>query len=163
MAYDPNTTHGLAHQSSFMEVALSGISEITNDEEPTSVALPGEGRRFAHLMYQVNAAPLNLSGDVIIDTDNLELINENGFATLSAQFDTGLKDQALTILIEADGDFTWVAEALPGTTTGAASWRVKRLEDTTVGSLQTIRTLWADGNGNFDNTATPPLSSLTYS
>ncbi len=163
MAYDKNTHHGYADQNSFWELPITDIAALTGLEESTQVAAPGENRRFAHLMYQVNPAPLNLSGDVIIDTDNLETINADGFSTLSAQFDAGLKDMALAVFVEVSGDFTWFAEALPGTSQGSALWRVKQLQDTTVGGLQTITTLWADGNGNFDNVATSPLSGLTYS
>ena len=163
MAYDKNTHHGYADQNSFWEMPITDIAALTGAEESTQVAATGENRRFAHLMYQVNSVPINLSGDVVIDTDALETINADGFATLSGQFDTGLKDIALALFIEASGDFTWVAESLPGTAQASATWRVKSLQDTTTGGTQTITTLWADGNGNFDNVATSPLSGLTYS
>ena len=42
MADDPNTTHGLAHQSSFMEVPLSDIPALFADEELTNVGGTGE-------------------------------------------------------------------------------------------------------------------------
>lgn len=162
MAYDPNAHHGFADQKSFMEVPKSDVPALTGDEEPTPAVL-GEVRRYAHLVYQVNPTPISLSGGISVNTDVLETINADGFAVLSGQNDTGIKDIALALVVEAEGDFTWVAEALPGTTLGAASWRVKQLEDTTVGNFSTITTLWADGNGNFDNIATSPLSGLTYS
>ena len=162
MAYNPNAHHGFADQKSFWELPKSDVPALTGDEEPTPAVL-GEERRYAHLVYQVNSVPINLSGDVIIDTDNLETINADGFAALSGQNDTGIKDIALALLVEAEGDFTWVAEALPGTLAVSALWRVKQIEDTTVGNFSTITTLWADGNGNFDNIATTPLSGLTYS
>ena len=163
MSYDKNTHHGYADQNSFWEMPITDIAALTGAEELTNVAAPGENRRFAHLIYQVNPSTLSLSGDLMVNTDALEVINADGFATLSAQFDAGLKDIALAVFVEAAGDFTWVAEALPGTTQGSASWRVKSLQDTTTGGTQTITTLWADGNGNFDNIATSPLSGLTYS
>ena len=163
MAYDKNTHHGYADQNSFWEMPITDIAALTGVEESTNVAAPGENRRFAHLIYQVNPSSLSLSGDIMVNTDALEAINADGFATLSAQFDTGLKDIAFSVFVEASGDFTWVAEAVPGTAQASALWRVKRLQDTTTGGTQTITTLWADGNGNFDNVATSPLSGLTYS
>lgn len=163
MAYDKNAHHGYADQNSFWEMPITDIAALTGDEESTNVAAPGENRRFAHLMYQVNPTPISLSGGLSVDTDALEAINADGFAVLSGQNDTGIKDIALSLVVEAEGDFTWVAEALPGVALSAASWRVKQLEDTTVGNFSTIRTLWADGDGNFDNIATSPLSGLTYS
>ncbi len=46
----------------------------------------------------------------------------------------------------ADGVYEYYGEALPGTLITAAYWRVKRV---TIGDGQTV---WAGGNGNFDNT-----------
>ena len=163
MAYDKNTHHGYADQNSFWEMPISDIAALTGLEESTLVAAPGENRRFAHLIYQVNPATVTLSGGVTVDNTALETINADGFSTLSGQLDTGIKDIALAVFVEAAGDFTWVAEALPGTAQASATWRVKSLQDTTTGGTQTITTLWADGNGNFDNVATSPLSGLTYS
>ena len=163
MAYDKNTHHGYADQNSFWEMPISDIAALTGLEESTLVAAPGENRRFAHLIYQVNPSTLELSGNIMVDTDTLDAINADGFATLSGQLDTGIKDIALAVVVEAAGDFTWVADALPGTLQVSALWRVKSLQDTTIGGTQTITTLWADGNGNFDNVATLPLSGLTYS
>jgi hypothetical protein len=50
-------------------------------------------------------------------------------------------------LIDFDGTFTYIAEALPGTSTSSATWRIKRVyEDPTT---KDITILWADGTNNF--------------
>lgn len=170
MPYQPCAHHGFADQNSFWELPISDIPALTGQEEPTNPVDSKEIRRYAHLVYQVNPVDVNLSGDVMIDTSSLEAINSDGFATLSSQMDdlctkanSGIIDPALSLSIEASGDFTWVAEALPGTALGDSAWRVKQIEDVTINDYQTVRLLWADGDGNFDNVATPPLSSLAYS
>lgn len=48
-------------------------------------------------------------------------------------------------LIES-GVFTYVGVAAIGTITSAASWQIKRLDETTG-----LEMLWADGNDTFDN------------
>lgn len=63
-----------------------------------------------------------------------------------------------TLKLIESGDYTYIAEANPGSLETAAVWRVKRVEDVD----DDIRILWADGNQNFDNLATD-LPSLTYS
>jgi hypothetical protein len=170
MAYNPCAYHGFADQNSFWELPKSDVPALTALEESTNASTADKnGRRFAHLVYQVNPTPVNMSGDVIIDTDHLEMINADGFSTLSGQLDdlctkanSGLIEPALSISVECSGNYTWMAEALPGTPIASSAWRVKQIEDVTVGGYQTIRILWADGDGNFDNSATPPLSGLTY-
>jgi hypothetical protein len=83
--YDPNTTHGYADQKAFWEIPISDLPALTGAEEPTRVAKPGEFRRFAHLVYQVNSSPI--SGNVTVDLSSLETINSDGFDTLSTQLD----------------------------------------------------------------------------
>ena len=172
MSYDPNTTHGYAQQKMFWEMPISDIPALTGEEESTNVAGVGENRRFAHLVYQVNSPPITISGDVDIqvDTDNLEIINANGFGTLTGQvldvcnkLTSGVVDPPLSLFVEASGDFTWIAEGFPGSVLVSADWRIKQVEDVTVDGFQIIRILWADGNGNFDNVASSPLSGLSYS
>ena len=57
--------------------------------------------------------------------------------------------------IATDATYTYIAEALPGTSTTTAAWRVKRIV------TATGVTTWADGNANFDNLANS-LTTLTY-
>lgn len=55
------------------------------------------------------------------------------------------------------GDVSYIAQADPGTTQASATWRAKKLDQTS-GLVIT----WADGDTNFDNVATD-LTALTYS
>lgn len=49
-------------------------------------------------------------------------------------------------LIDVEGAYTYVGEALPGTTTSEAKWRIKRIEE--IGDDYNI--LWASGTAEFD-------------
>ena len=55
-----------------------------------------------------------------------------------------------TLLTDWNAEETQVyyGEAVPGTPTSAASWRIKRMVFGTNGNLTTT---WADGNDSFDN------------
>ncbi len=53
--------------------------------------------------------------------------------------------------------YSYHCEALPGTATSAAAWRVSRLTNAT-GVVQ-----WADGNANFDNVANDRATTQVYS
>lgn len=52
--------------------------------------------------------------------------------------------------------YTYMCEALPGTLTSAATWRISRL------TMATGVVLWADGNAAFDNIA-DNRAALSYS
>lgn len=57
-------------------------------------------------------------------------------------------------LMDDTGTYLYVGEAIPNTSAASASWRIKRVSDTSV--------LYADGNTNFDNIWNN-RSSYTYS
>lgn len=59
----------------------------------------------------------------------------------------GSSSTTYAVRIDEVGSTTYVGEALPGTLTSAASWRIKRLTET--GPDLTIQ--FADGNSSFDN------------
>lgn len=64
---------------------------------------------------------------------------------------------------ENDGDTLYVGDALPGTATSSAAWRIKRITFTVDGNGNTDSvTEWADGNSNRDNIWDNRLS-LSYS
>lgn len=59
--------------------------------------------------------------------------------------------------------FIYVGEAAPGVATSTNAWRVKRIEIVLDGSgREDTTTLWADGDGNFDNIWDDRVS-LSYS
>jgi len=64
---------------------------------------------------------------------------------------------------ENGGDVLYVGDALPGTITSSATWRIKRITFTVDGSGNTDSvTEWADGNSNRDN-VWDNRASLSYS
>lgn len=77
-----------------------------------------------------------------------------GFDGTSIQ--RGIAD-SMAIKITTVGDITYIAIAAPGTAQSAASWQVKKIDNTT-GTVIT----WAGGNANFSNVATD-LTALSYS
>lgn len=66
-----------------------------------------------------------------------------------------VSDGALAVKITQSGGYTYIGEAVPGTAQATAAWRCQRIDSTGT-------TIWADGNGNFDNVATD-LTALSYS
>jgi len=62
------------------------------------------------------------------------------------------------VRVDAVGTISYIGEALAGSATNAAAWRIKKLEE--VGNDVTVT--WADGNTNFDNIWDNHLT-LTYS
>lgn len=65
-----------------------------------------------------------------------------------------VSDGALAAKITSSGGYTYVGEAAPGTAQATAAWRCCRIDSTGT-------TVWADGDGNFDNVATD-LTALSY-
>lgn len=79
-------------------------------------------------------------------------------STLSALSEKILSDKFAIKITEANS-YTYVAYAPAGTAEASALWMVKRIDETVSG---TTKILYADGNANFDNTATD-LTALSYS
>ncbi len=63
----------------------------------------------------------------------------------------------VTRIDNATSVITYIGDAIPGTLTSAAAWRIKKLDETT-GLIMT----WADGNALFDN-IWDNRAALTYS
>ena len=61
-------------------------------------------------------------------------------------------------LIDVEGDFTYIGEAIPGTAQSASSWRIKRIEQ--IGTDYNI--LWANGSSEFDKTWNDRLTYTYY-
>ena len=71
-----------------------------------------------------------------------------------------VKDQDVQFALQLDsvGATTYIGEAIPGTATSAALWRIKRMVETGPDLVIT----WADGNESFDN-VWDNRASLSYS
>ena len=67
-----------------------------------------------------------------------------GFVDLS----TLEADLKYSKLVDTDGVYKYIGEALPGSTTAQALWRIKRIE---FKDGDDIDILWADSDSNFDN------------
>jgi hypothetical protein len=121
---------------------------VRSDTLPADAGVSANGD-YAFIFCDVN-------GRVYVTSKVTESALPTGAAT-SAKQDEIIANYAQKIT--ESGGYTYVAVALPGTLQSAASWQVKRIDETTAGT--TIIT-WADGNANFDNVATN-LTTLSYS
>ena len=110
---------------------VAGTTMLLSDDEWDSVITAKRGPG------QLNPQPLPISGS---------------FSAQQAVYAVVLDDVGGTPYV------TYVGEADPGTATSAASWRVKKLEETGPDVVIT----WADGNANFDN-IWDNRASLSYS
>ena len=61
-------------------------------------------------------------------------------------------------LVDVEGDYTYVGEALPGTAQSTAEWRIKRIHE----SGEDINIIWADGTAEFEK-AWDDRATYTYS
>ena len=77
------------------------------------------------------------------------LTNSTGGAILK------IENTPYALVITPSGGFTYIGEAYPGTSTATAAWRCSRVDSNGT-------TVWADGDANFDNTATD-LTAHSYS
>jgi len=59
----------------------------------------------------------------------------------------GEKPNCKTFIDEASVTVTYIGDAMPGTATADAAWRIKRLTE----SGNDVDVEWADGNDIFDN------------
>lgn len=85
----------------------------------------------------------------IDESDNLVTLKVATDGSLS------LADAAFATKVTASGGYTYIGEALPGTAEAAEAWRCQRIDSSGT-------TLWANGDGKFDNVATD-LTALSYS
>ena len=84
------------------------------------------------------------------------LVEQVGFDGVNVQRPVA---EALNTKITTVGGITYIAQAAPGTAQASALWRVKKVDDSVVG---TTTITWADGDSNFNNLATD-LTLLNYS
>lgn len=68
-----------------------------------------------------------------------------GFET---EFDAG-SDIMLNVLLDEDGYYTYVGESVPGTLTSQPKWRIFRIDESSTGSIELVKT-FANGTTLFD-------------
>ena len=165
MAYKSNSDSGYAHSKCWMQIPSGTHDSITEGSEAAEIS----ARNYAFLTYQVNASPITISGDVLVDAVG---IDDSGTVKLSGDQLKVFDQEAIEAInnlsfstpnyskiIEVTGDFTYVMQAVIGSgTSGEAIWQVKRIYAS--GGETTIE--WADGDDDFDNSASAYLS-LAYS
>lgn len=77
-----------------------------------------------------------------------------GYDGVNSQLPIG---ESMATKITVSGDITYIGIAAPGTAQGTAKWQCKKVD-----SSSGVVITWADGNADFDNTASD-LTALTYS
>jgi hypothetical protein len=153
---------GAAQYGSFGQLSLAQVAALTAQEGP-ELAVQDPQCRFANLVYQVNAVPLTLSGDVSVDNVKIEGYDAAHKAYVDSDHNLYVKDVSNTNvlnemlysrIIQTDGDGnTYIAHATPGSLSGDQVWRAQKI---TPGGDR----LWAD-DGAFNQFPTD-LTSLTY-
>ncbi|HPM74173.1 MAG TPA: hypothetical protein PLA71_00460 [Saccharofermentans sp.] len=131
--YNPNAHSGIAETKGWMHLNDADIQEVLG-QEGLDANVGEVSAKFAMLTYQVNATPIELSGDINVDSTNVYDIYSR--------------------IVETDGSNYYMAFAPPGTGLAEAKWQIQKILPS--GSRQ-----WAS-NAQFNQVATPPLSGLTY-
>ncbi|MCK9369354.1 hypothetical protein M0R04_05395 [Candidatus Dojkabacteria bacterium] len=87
-----------------------------------------------------------VEGDAILifDADKQKFVSES-IQSIMDRIQVAVESQ-YNKLIEVDGSFTYIGEALPGTISSESTWRIKLIE--TIGDLTEIS--WANGTSDFD-------------
>ena len=176
MSYD-SRQNGAANYNSWMHIPSGDYAAIEQGANNENL----KQRNYAQLVYQVNPTPINISGDVIVDSVGLD---DSGTVKVSGDqlkvFDqstvdelrelnnqiTELQSTVTTLtsqivntdysrIIQEYGEDTYIAHAPVGTTIDTSGWRVQKIDE--FGSKS-----WA-GGGDFNQPANVPLSALTYS
>ena len=118
-------------------VAVSGTVAVTDNAGSLTV---DNGGTFAVQAAQSGTWTVTGTGGTFPVTDSGGSLTVDGTVTANAT-------AYATRLEEVSSTLSYIGDAVPGTATATAAWRVKRL-DTSAGVVLT----YADGNANFDNT-----------
>lgn len=157
MSYNVEKDSGMAKRKQYMHIPSGDFVSITqgsNDELD-------ETRNYAQLVYQVNSTPisgnvsvgavgLDGSGDVALSGDQLKVHDTELLAMITEL----VIPETYSRIVQTMGTDEYIAYAAPGSLSGDSVWRAQKIDSN--GSK-----MWADGNTNFDNSASA-LSGLTY-
>lgn len=83
------------------------------------------------------------------ETELNNLVSGHGGLDEEPSITIGFDDTVLTVLLDEDGYFTYVGEAIPGTSTSAARWRIFRISEPDTGNVELLKT-FANGTALFD-------------
>ena len=139
------------------ESSLSGITQGADAQELVN-------RKYAQMTYQVNASPISISGDVIVDAvgldgsgdvklsgDQLKVSDQTAIDNL---IELNINQNYSRIIQERSTDI-YIGHAPIGTSEATSGWRIQKLD------LYGSRS-WAD-TGQFIQPANIELSALVYS
>ena len=151
--YNINRDSGFAERQSWMQVDDASVVALTGNEGNST---DSKDRRFATLTYNVNPNPVNISGDVVVDSVG---IDDSGMVGVTdGQLNVYQKeiviDKTFSRVIQEDlSGNTYIAQAPVGTSTSTNGWRAQKIDQN--GSRS-----WYD-SGNFTAPANN-LSGLIY-
>lgn len=131
-----------------LQPVIDKLDEILNKETPQGrvVAYGGGGGKSAFKNSDGTDAK------ALVDSDGTQNVNVLNTPTVTIgntpTVDIGNKRKyAIQVAVDSgDTNITYVGEALPGTATSGALWRIQSINETS-GTVVT----WADGDSNFDN------------
>jgi hypothetical protein len=128
---------------------------------PGTPGTDGNDGNTIHVGAGAPGAGLGIDGDQYIDSDNGDIYTKiaGSWSLQGNMTSVALTTRTDTIDPDAIPEVTYRGDAVPGTATSAAAWRVIRL---TLQSDGDMEILYADGNDNFDNQWDQRLS-LSYS
>lgn len=145
---------------------FSGLYE-TNSENLTSLiqsSFQNLSSNDGNLSALLQANAENLTGLYETNSENLSSVLFSAQQAISAELVTINANVVLlsskfalvsnSKIISSVGGYTYIADAIPGSLSSTAVWRIKQIDS---GGTS----LWADGNANFDNVASDMLTK-TY-
>ena len=170
-----NFKHGPADYQSWMQLTSGQVATMVEGLD----SLPLTAQKFAHLTYQVNSMPIEISGSIALaavllkDTDNNEAnispagelyVSDTTVADAIANL-TGamenLKFSSYSQLVRVDGDYIYRMMAQPSSgaiSSGDPVWQVSRIYSDISGNTDIM---FADGDPFFDNIASD-YKTLSY-
>jgi hypothetical protein len=128
-----------------IEESETSLSRFPRIKDPDSLSGPS------------SATSEDSGKSTIRNKDKRTFLKVAGIAGASLAGSLLLPKKAEALKMTTVGSVDYIGEAAVGTAASAALWRAKKVDSTT-GIIIT----WADGNANFDNSATD-LTTLTYS
>ena len=149
MSYNPDTKHGLADYTKYMQVPQSVVDNISEGDD----SIPLKDQRHAMLVYVVSPSDGGGGGPITIDKVGLKASDEVGVTNLSLNVTDMENTYSRHIVEDTVNDITYIAHAKPGTALSTAGWRAQKIDAD--GNRQ-----WAN-NGAFTSQA-DNLSGLTY-
>lgn len=149
---------GVANKYSWIDIPISDVTLLQSLEDPNDVSstrLKNETCKISKLVYNITNT---ISGGIDPNTGFPYTFpitfSGGGSGSLLEILQERILNKTLKKYIEEDplSDIIWVAEAYPGTDFTNPSWRVRKIENTTIGSDKYITVTWLGGTSDFIHT-----------